>query len=387
MCKFRCRTMKVAIFTGTFVENKDGVARSLYELVHTLRSKGHEVGIWAPEFTQQNDPGIHQYEIPSIPIPLYPEYRMTIYLKNIFKELDEFKPDIIQISTPDLIALKFLKYARDANIPIVSIYHTDFPSYLKYYKLQVFEGTVWREMVKFYNKCDIVFAPTREMMGLLKEKGAKRVELWSRGIRKDSFDPSKRSDLLRKKWGADKKMVILFSGRFVKYKDLDIVAEVYKSLMVERKDQLKFVLLGKGPMENELKERMPDALFPGYLTGEDLSRSYASGDIFIFPSTTETFGNVVQEAISSGLPAVVSDIGGCKEIVEDSKAGFVCEANNTDEFHDAILKLIDDKAEKNRLVENGLEWSRKRTWKSINGRLIDTFNELIEEKDANRERP
>ena len=118
-----------------------------------------------------------------------------------------------------------------------------------------------------------------------------------------------------------------------------------------------------------------------------LSRSYASGDIFIFPSTTETFGNVVQEAISSGLPAVVSDIGGCKEIVEDSKAGFVCEANNTDEFHDAILKLIDNKAERNRLVENGLAWSRKRTWESINGRLIDTFNELIVEKDADRERP
>ena len=96
--------MRVAIFTGTFVENKDGVARSLYELVNTLRSQGHEVGVWAPEFTPQNDPGLHLFEIPSIPIPLYPDYRMTIYLKNIFNELDEFKPDIIQISTPDLIA-------------------------------------------------------------------------------------------------------------------------------------------------------------------------------------------------------------------------------------------------------------------------------------------
>jgi glycosyltransferase involved in cell wall biosynthesis len=379
--------MRIAIFTGTFVENKDGVARSLYELVRSLRSKGHIVGIWAPEFTPQDDHGIHLFEIPSIPIPLYPDYRMTIYLKNIFKELDKFKPDIIQISTPDLIAMKFLKYARKANIPVVSIYHTDFPSYLKYYKLQIFESTVWREMIRFYNKCDIVFAPTSEMKEQLEKKGARRVELWSRGIRKDSFDPSKRSEELRRSWGAEGKKVVLYSGRFVKYKDLDIVLQVYRDLMEDGEEKVKFVLLGSGPMEKELKNKMPDAVFPGYLTGEDLYNAYASGDIFLFPSTTETFGNVVQEAISSGLPAIVSDIGGCKEIVKDSNAGIICRAKDPDHFSESVLELIVDEERYADLREKGLNWSKMRTWESINGRLIDMFDELIEKKKRDRESP
>jgi glycosyltransferase involved in cell wall biosynthesis len=379
--------MRVAIFTGTFVENKDGVARSLYELVRSLRSKGHTVGIWAPEFTPQEDPEVHLFEIPSIPIPLYPDYRMTIYLKNIFKELDKFKPDIIQISTPDLIALKFLKYGKEANIPIVSIYHTDFPSYLKYYKLQIFESTVWKKMVQFYNKCDAVFTPTNEMKEQLEKKGARRVEIWSRGIRKDSFDPSKRSDELRRSWGADGKTVVLYSGRFVKYKDLDIVEQVYQDLMENKKKGVKFVLLGSGPMEKELKNKMPDAVFPGYLTGDELHKAYASGDIFLFPSTTETFGNVVQEAISSGLPAVVSDIGGCKEIVIESDAGIVCRAKDADHFSDSVSNLIEDEEYYLALKQKGLIWSKTRTWDSINDKLIEMFYELIGNDNVDGESP
>ncbi|MGA1872184.1 MAG: glycosyltransferase family 4 protein [Thermoplasmatota archaeon] len=374
--------MRIAIFTGTYIENKDGVARSLYELVRSLRASGHEVGIWTPEFTPSDDLGIRFFEIPSIPIPLYPEYRMTIYLKNIFKELDEFKPDIIQISTPDLIALKFLKYARDSGIPIISIYHTDFPSYLKYYKLQIFEGTVWREMVRFYNKCDIVFAPTLEMKEQLERKGAKRVELWSRGIRKDMFSPKKRSEEIRESWNAVDRTVVLFSGRFVKYKDLDVVKGIYLKTRKDKRDDMVFVLMGKGPMENELRKEMPDAVFPGYLEGEELSRSYASGDIFLFPSTTETFGNVVQEAIASGLPAIVSDIGGCKEIVESSESGFVCRAKDVKEFYLSIIRLIDDRKLYGSLRNKGLEWSKSRTWESINGSLIRMFEDLVDQYDG-----
>ncbi|MBN1390290.1 MAG: glycosyltransferase family 1 protein [Candidatus Thermoplasmatota archaeon] len=379
--------MKVAIFTGTYVENKDGVARSLYELVRSLRNNEHEVGIWTPEFTPSSDPGITFHEIPSIPIPLYPEYRMTIYLKNILKELDRFGPDIIQISTPDLIALKFLKYSKDAGIPIVSIYHTDFPSYLKYFKLQLFEGTVWKEMIRFYNKCDAVFAPTLEMKEQLESKGTRKVEIWSRGVRKDEFSPEKRSHELRSLWGADGRKVVLFSGRFVKYKDLDVVMDVYRKVKKNRRNDLLFVLLGKGPMEEELKKEMPEAIFPGYLTGEDLFESYASADIFLFPSTTETFGNVVQEAISSGLPSIVSDTGGCKEIVSESMGGLICRGHKANDFYDALMTLTYDPDLYSRLKDNGSRWAMLRTWEHINGVLIEKFQEMIERKKNKRETP
>jgi len=372
--------MRVAIFTGTFKENKDGVARSLYELVRTLRVLGHEVGIWSPEITPTPDTGIKTYHLPSVPIPLYPDYRMTIYLKDIFHELDEFEPDIIQISTPDLIALKFLKYGKEKRIPVISIYHTDFPSYLSYYKLDMFEGTVWREMVRFYNKCDMVFTPTREMKKQLEEKGARNVSLWSRGIRVDKFNHRKRSLNLRRAWGAEGKKVILFSGRLVKYKDLDMVALVYEKFKDMNRNDVLFVLLGSGPMEGELKETMKDAIFPGYLHDEALYKAYASGDIFLFPSTTETFGNVVLEAMSSGLPSVVSDIGGCQEIIEDSSAGLVCKAKNVNSFYKACSALIENKALYETQRSKCIEWTQNRTWESINNDLIAMFETLIRKK-------
>lgn len=372
--------MRVAIFTGTFVENKDGVARSLYELVRTLRKQGHDVGIWAPEITPQQDKGIQTFKIPSVPIPLYPDYKMTIYLKDVVRELKKFDPDIVQISTPDLIALKFLKYARIEDIPVVSIYHTDFPSYLKYYKLDILEGTVWKEMVKFYNKCDMVFAPTNEMKELLIGKGVKNVKIWSRGIRGDHFGTGKRSEELRRSWGAEGKKVVLYSGRFVKYKDLDIVRRVYEKITDSGRDDILFTLLGSGPMEDELKKKMPKAIFPGYLSGEELYESYATGDLFLFPSTTETFGNVVQEAIASGLPPVVSDIGGCCEIVEMSKVGIICKAKDVDEFTEAVLSLADDDTNRNELKRIGLEWVKTRTWEHINDQMISLYKELIDRK-------
>ena len=237
-------------------------------------------------------------------------------------------------------------------------------------------------MVRFYNKCDIVFAPTLEMKEQLERKGAKRVELWSRGIRKDMFSPKKRSEEIRESWNAVDRTVVLFSGRFVKYKDLDVVKGIYLKTRKDKRDDMVFVLMGKGPMENELRKEMPDAVFPGYLEGEELSRSYASGDIFLFPSTTETFGNVVQEAIASGLPAIVSDIGGCKEIVESSESGFVCRAKDVKEFYLSIIRLIDDRKLYGSLRNKGLEWSKSRTWESINGSLIRMFEDLVDQYDG-----
>jgi glycosyltransferase involved in cell wall biosynthesis len=307
---------------------------------------------------------------------------MSIYLKDIFRELDEFGPDIIQISTPDLIALKFLKYGKEKKIPVISIYHTDFPSYLTYYKLDIFQGTVWREMVRFYNKCDMVFTPTREMKKQLEEKGAKNVSLWSRGIRTDKFDHRKRSDELRDRWRARGRKVILFSGRFVKYKDLDMVVEVYKRFKKDRRKDVLFVLLGSGPMEGDLKESMEGAVFPGYLHDEALFRAYASGDIFLFPSTTETFGNVVLEAMSSGLPCIVSDVGGCQEIIEESNGGLICRAKDVDSFYQACLRLINDTDLYNSFRERCIRWTQNRTWESINNALLDEFIRLIKEKKS-----
>lgn len=368
--------MRVAIFTGTFVKNKDGVARSLYELVRSLRKRGHEVGIWTPEYTPMEDPGVTFFKIPSIPILFYPEYRMTIYFKNISKELRMFRPDIIEVSTQDFIALKFLKYGLRSGIPVVTVFHTDLPSYMKFYHIDLFERWAWWIIIRNYNKCHMVYAPTMEVKKLLHDKGAKKVNIWSRGIRVEDFSPEKRSEKVREQWGANGKNVVLYSGRFVKYKNIEMVKAVYNRIQENGRRDVLFVLMGKGPLEYSMKTDMKDAVFPGYLSGEDLTSSYASADIFLFPSTTETFGNVVLEAISSGLPAIVSDRGGCKETVQDSGCGIVCKAKSEEGFYEAVIRLLDDTELRDTFRENGKSWSETRTWDRINNGMIDELEEI-----------
>ncbi len=370
--------MKIAIYTGTFLRNKDGVAKTLFELVKTTKEQGHEIAIWSPEVTPLE--GVTTTEMASIPVPMYSDYRFSIFKKELYSQLNQFAPDIIQISTPDMVALKVVKYSRKRSIPVVSIFHTNFPSYLEYYRLHLFKKPFWKRLIKLYNKCDMVYAPTNEMKRQLLDKGVKRVSIWSRGIHRNLFNPRRRSDEIRAKWGVSNEHVLLYAGRFVWFKGLKILQEIYNKFKEEGEKKIKFVLIGSGPIESELKDTMKDAVFPGYLSGDELYNSYASGDIFIFPSPTETFGNVVQEAISSGLPTVVSDKGGCREIVEQSGAGIICKSDDSDEFHNACRKLLHDRTYFLKLRKKGLEWANTRTWDKINGQLLTDYQRIINAK-------
>mgnify|MGYP006283413869 CR=1 FL=1 len=369
--------MKIALYTGTFVKDKDGVARTLYELVKTIKENDHKVMIWSPEISQGvEDESISVQKLASVPVIVYPDYKVGFFGPRTKRQLDEFKPDVIQISTPDLVGREFLLYGKRNNIPVSSAYHTDFPSYLSYYQLGAFATPMWGYLKWFYNNSTVTLVPTRAMQKRLKEKGILNSVIWSRGIRGVDFSPDKRSEMLREKWKARKKIVVLYSGRFVWYKDLKIYVSVSQKLIEKYGDRVRFVLLGSGPAEEDLKESMPYAVFPGYLTGEELSTAYASGDILLFPSTTETFGNVVQESLASGIPAVVSDSGGCKEIVEISKGGLISRSKDVNSFFTNTSRLIEDKDLLNELKKNALEFSKKRSWKYINEKLLDRYSTL-----------
>jgi len=370
--------MKIALYTGTFVKDKDGVARTLYEFIKSIRGTGHEVTIWSPDIQEKvKKPAINVEKVVSVPILLYPDYKLGFFGPKTKKQLDEMAPDIIHVSTPDLVGREFLQYGKRNNIPVVSAYHTDFPSYLGYYQLGMLNPPLWSYLRWFYNNSRLTLVPTKVIKERLQKRGIKNVVIWSRGISLDRFNPNFRSEELREAWNAHGKKVILYSGRLVWYKDLDIMVSVYEKLIQKREDIL-FVVLGSGPAENDLKKKMPEAIFPGYLTGKDLSRAYASSDILFFPSTTETFGNVIQEGLASGLPAVVSDLGGCMEIVKKSKGGLISKAKDPLSFEENVIKLIDDKLLYNILRNNGLNYSKKRSWNNINNKLLKKYEKLID---------
>jgi glycosyltransferase involved in cell wall biosynthesis len=313
-----------------------------------------------------------------MPIPLYPDYKLGFFSRATRQQLDAFAPDIIHISTPDIIGRTFLLYAKERAIPVASAFHTDFPSYLEYYHLGFAVKPTWRYLRWFYNKCDVTLAPNESVQQKLESHGIINVASWSRGIDKELFDPSRRSEAQRTTWKVDGKTVFIYAGRFVPYKDTEVVMQVYERFMQsDYANRVAFVMIGSGPDEEEMRRRMPDAIFTGYLTGADLPTAYACGDLFFFPSTTEAFCNVTLEALACGLPSIVSDVGGCRDVVERSSAGLVARSGNSDDFYAKCLELFNNPERYQVMRERGLAYAEQQSWAAVNGALIERYRRMV----------
>ncbi len=371
--------MKIALYAGTYVKDKDGAVKSIYQLVASFRKKGHEVAVWSPDVSaRDNHNGLSVHTLPSVPIPLYPDYKLGFFTGETRRQLEAFAPDIVHISTPDIIGRKFLLYARGKNIPVASAFHTDFPSYLSYYHLGFALKPAWKYLTWFYNNCNVVLAPNESVRVKLSGYNIRNIDIWSRGIDKELFDPSRRSDAIRSSWNAGERTVVVYAGRFVLYKDIEVVMRVYDRFMQgPYADKVRFVMIGSGPEEEEMRRRMPEAVFTGYLTGVELPVAYACGDIFLFPSTTEAFCNVALEALASGLPAIVSDAGGCREIVNRSAGGLVASEGNVGDFYSKCLELIGDSPRYRELRARGLAFAEAQSWSAVNGALIDRYQKMV----------
>lgn len=372
---------KVALFTGNYNHIRDGVSLTLNRLVRFLMDQGIEVLVFGPSI---KEPALDHYgkliEVPSMRMPGRPEYRITFAFPEFEKQkLDDFNPDIIHIATPDLLGFKALKWANNRDIPVVSSYHTHFPSYLKYYKLSILEPLMWRYLSWFYHHCEQLYVPTPSMADFLKMKKVQcDLKIWSRGIDTAKFNPKKRDENWRKDFGIKPDdLVITFVSRLVWEKNLKIYAEVLKKL-TNKYSYVKALVVGDGPAGEELKELLPNAIYTGFLKGDDLSKAYASSDLFFFPSDTETFGNVTLEAMASGLPCIVADAVGSKSLVEQNVNGFLAPVSQTDLFYTYIDQLITDEDLRKKMAASSLEKAKNYSWEIINGNLLNYYEQVLE---------
>ncbi|MHA1776913.1 MAG: glycosyltransferase family 4 protein [Promethearchaeota archaeon] len=370
--------MRIVIYLGTFKKNHDGVARATYQLVDSLLTKGHKVLVASPLITPQRRKNLILFKFPAIPLFFYPEYKFGIPIMQYFNLILRFKPDIIHIATPDLIGMMTSLFGHIRKIPQVFAHHSDIIAVFRYYGLGFLEkGILWMYRT-FYNHACATFVPTRKIQANLRKHGIHRVFLWSRGIDRKQFHPNLRSESLRKSWGAENRPVILYTGRLVWYKDLDVLAEVYLFFQDQKTNKPLFVLAGDGPIRKDIEKLMPKAVFLGYVEDLKLGKTFASSDLFLFPSTTETFGQVVQEALASGIPAIVSNIGGCQEIIEKSQAGMIVAAKDSQAFLKACKKLLEDKEFYQRCQFNGLKFAKNRSWSHINEELLKKYEKIID---------
>jgi glycosyltransferase involved in cell wall biosynthesis len=267
-------------------------------------------------------------------------------------------------------------YARRRRIPVVSSYHTRFVSYFPYYGLGKWERLGWSFLSWFYNRCDMTFAPSSSAAMELGDHGVRPVELWTRGIDAERFSPRHRDAVLRQQIAPSGSPVLLFVGRLVREKDVDVLVDATEILSA-RGQQFVVAFVGDGPMQDELNERLPDAVFAGYQSGPELSRWYASADVFVFPSTTETFGNVILEAFASGLPAVGTRAGGVQDLIQTGFNGLLAPPRDSLAFANAIEAILRNRQFRARLRAGALQTASQYRWPAVNRRLLASYEQVV----------
>jgi len=361
--------IKVALATGNYHHIRDGVSITLNRWVQFLLDHGVHVRIFAPTVArpQMAAPGT-MIAVPSVPIPFRPEYRLSTGLsKTARRELEAFDPDIIQIATPDRLGFDMLKWAKSHKKPVAATYHTNFVSYLSYYGVDWLTNWVRKTSNRFYNQCDRVFVPTQSMQDELLRQGVEshRLARWSRGVDTSLFSPEKRNPSWRKTHQIPEQAIVCtYVSRLVAEKNTALFCEWMNHLdhrltkqhseVESEPSKLAICVVGEGPTQEAMQKACPNAHFFGTLTGLDLAEVYANSDLFVFPSISETFGNVTLEAMASGVAAVVAESPGSSSLVEDNVNGCVIptEKLQDDEWvTDLLLNLATNPSKRHALAK------------------------------------
>ncbi|HEX6924060.1 MAG TPA: glycosyltransferase family 1 protein [Longimicrobiaceae bacterium] len=374
--------MRVVYFTESLYPLVDGVSRTLARLFDTLLLDRIDFRVISPFRPPAQVPWQDRvFVVPYLRFPPYPDYRVSRPGGRALESaLEEFDPEIVHVVSPTPMAIWAQRYARRSAIPSVASFHTDFVSYFRYYRVRPLERFGWAALRWFYHRSDRIYAPTETVARELREQGIGPVELWSRGIDLDAYNPRHRDQELRGKLGVDDSLpLLLLVSRLVKEKDLADLVGIERELRA-RGVPFHLALVGDGPMREELEAALPDATFAGQQTGAELARWYASADVFVFPSTTETLGNVVLEALASGVPAVVVDRGGPQDLVRDGENGYVAPANDIVGISDRLERLLRDRTLRRSMGEAARRSASGRDWHTINRDLVSSYERLLRER-------
>ena len=375
--------MRIAIFTDTFAPDVNGVARTLKRFTDYLDANGYEFRVFAPESTNESLFSSHIHRFASLPFFLYPECRLALpNMLHVKAELQRFKPDLIHVATPFNIGLCGLHYAKKLNIPIVGSYHTDFDQYLNYYDLQFFSKFLWKYMHWFHKPLRKIFVPSNETMEQLKRKGFQNLRIWGRGVDCNLFHPNYSKQEVHEQFQIKEKYILSYVGRLAPEKDIETLLSLSLQLPDKIKNQVHWLIVGDGPSKEEMRKKAPENMtFAGYLNGENLAKVYASSDIFVFPSPTETFGNVVLEALATGTPVIGANSGGVKNIIHQEVTGFLCEPQNTEQFKHALIHLLENNNLRHAMSEEARTYALSQTWDHIFEGLLKDYTDALHEKD------
>lgn len=337
----RQRQLRLAIVTETFPPEINGVALTIARFVEGLRSRGHDVQLIRPRQAKSDAPDNQEVLMRGLPIPRYPHLKMGLPAKNALVKLwSHQRPDVVHIVTEGPLGYSALQAALKLKLPVTSDFRTNFHAYSGHYGIGWLKRPIFAYLRKFHNRTLCTMVPTQTLKEELHAVGFRHLRVVARGVDTNLFNPIKRCEALRTSWGANANTpVAIYVGRIASEKNLSALMLAYAAMQAKA-PQTKLVIVGDGPQRKEIESRMPHAIFAGLQRGEDLAKYYASGDIFLFPSITETFGNVTPEAMASGLAVVAYDYAAAAQLIVNNVNGKLAAYNDTSAFVSASVEAV-----------------------------------------------
>ncbi len=370
--------MRITLVTETYFPQVNGVSRTLGQLVRVLREAGDVVQLIHPDYGEPAN-SEHDHLIRSINLPFYKELVLPLPpFGGVRRAIDDFQPDLVHIATEATLGLMSLRHVLRRKIPTVSSFHTNFDQYTAHYRIGWTKGTIWRYLRWFHNRGLETYVPSRATIAELEERGFERLVLWPRGVDGTYFRPDRPGrETVRAALGfGPDDVVIGYVSRIAAEKNVGYLADALVEVEKVRPD-VRLLIVGDGPARPGLERRLgSQARFVGYRKGEDLADHYAAADLFAFTSLTETFGNVILEAMASGLPVVALRAGGPGDVVRDGDTGHLIEPTEPPgHFAEVLIDLIDDTEKRQRMADRrGRMPSRRhgtRSWERF-GSVIET---------------
>ena len=380
-------SLRVAVVSETYPPEVNGVAVTLAKVVDGLRAANHAVQLirlrqGGTDAACEDDrhPAYQEILMRGFPIPRYPELRMGMPSKSALIRLWQLKrPDVVHIATEGPLGWSALRAAMYLRLPVSTDYRTNFQSYSTHYGVGFLYKPIMAYLKKFHNYAHCTMVPTEALRASLAEAGFQKLKVVSRGVDTLSFDPAHRSEELRAHWGlAADDLAVICVGRLAHEKNLALLLKAFEAIQA-RDPRARLVLVGDGPMRQELQARSPSAIFAGQLRGKPLAEHYASADLFLMPSLTETFGNVTTEAMASGLPVVAFNYAAAAALIVNSVNGSLVPMDDADGFVSAALALAAEPRHRKNIGIEARQTSLQLDWTCIVQKFEDVLQEVIDQ--------
>jgi glycosyltransferase involved in cell wall biosynthesis len=375
-------TLRIAVVTETYPPEINGVAMTIGRMVAGLQQRQHQVQLIRPRQHGQdfaaNTPGFEEILQRGVAIPRYDSLKMGLPAKQALLRLWALqRPDLVHIVTEGPLGWSALAAAVKLKIPCSSDFHTNFHSYSKHYGVGWLKKPIVTYLRKFHNKASCTLVPTSAMLKNLEQHGYLNLRVVARGVDTHLFNPAKRSAALRQQWGVKPQQpVALYVGRLAPEKNLPLLLQAFAAMKAMRRDA-RLVLIGDGPDRAALQSAHADCVFAGMRTGEDLAAHYASGDIFLFPSTTETFGNVTVEAMASGLAVIAYDYAAAAEHIRHGRNGVVAELGDARDFITLAANLVCDPRRASSLGRHARATAERIDWEEVHDGFESALRDVI----------